>query len=381
MTTIALISDQHISRSSRWEEGLRILDWIASELDERRPDVICLGGDMFDARPTAEEWMAAARWLMRLADVAPVFGVYGNHDVPMSMSVFPHLNTRYPIVIADAPRVEVFGGVAIACLPWPRKANLLAALGGKANHENTAHAATEALRAVLTGLGAELGGHAGHRVFLGHCMVSGSRVSTGQPVAPGSDFEIGLADLSLAKADVYLFGHVHMPQRFSVMGAPGVMPGSPRRTSFGEVENKTFAWVTLDGRDVRVEDVTTPATRMLLLEAEWDAASGTLVGTHRLTDIDGAEVRLRYSVTPDQRDAARARAEEYRTTALARGAIVVKLEEVIATSARARAPEVAQAKTLTDKLRAYWAAKGEDLAEREGKLLDKAGELEKEAAA
>lgn len=381
MTTIALISDQHISRSSRWEEGKRILGWIADELTVRRPDIICLGGDLFDARPTAEEWKEAAGWLMRLADVAPVVGVYGNHDVPMSQSVFNYLNTRHPIIIADEPCVQVVGDTAIACLPWPRKANLLAAMGGNATHDNSAQAATMALRDVLLGFGVQLAGHEGHRVFLGHCMVSGSRVSTGQPVAPGSDFEIGLGDLALAKADVYLFGHIHMPQRFNVGGAPGVMPGSPRRTSFGEVEDKTFAWVTLDGEHVDIEDVATPATPMLLLEATYDPSHGALLGTHRLVDVSGSEVRLRYTVDADQRESARAKAEEYRAHALACGAIVVKLDERVETSVRARAPEIAKAKTLPEKLKTYWLAKGDELAEREASLLNKVEELEKEAAA
>jgi hypothetical protein len=47
---------------------------------------------------------------------------------------------------------------------------------------------------------------------------------------------------------------------------------------------------------------------------------------------------------------------------------------------RARAPEVSKAKTLPDKLRAFWGAKGEALGEeREDRLLGKLNELESEA--
>jgi len=381
MTTIALISDQHICRSSRWEEGLRILDWIADEIARRKPDVVCLGGDLFNARPTSEEWSAAGRWLIRLADVAPVVGVYGNHDVALSQDVFPHLKARNPVMIYDRAEVVRVGDVAIACLPWPRKSVLLSALGRTVGREESEQAATGVLRDVLAGLGVELAAHDGPRVFLGHCMVRGSRVSSGQPVI-GGDFEIGLEDIALARADAYLFGHIHMPQRFDIMGAPGVMPGSPRRTAFGEVEDKTFAWVTLDGHSATIEDVVTPATRMLLLEADWDSEHGVLIGSHRLVDVDGAELRFRYRVSPDQRTAARVRAEEYRTEALARGAIVVKLEERVDVQQHARVPEVASATTLAEKLEALWKARDVELDnERKGRLLGMAEGLELEVAA
>jgi hypothetical protein len=43
---------------------------------------------------------------------------------------------------------------------------------------------------------------------------------------------------------------------------------------------------------------------------------------------------------------------------LAEGAVSVKLEPQVTTTVRARAPEVASARTLREKLCLYWAAKG-----------------------
>lgn len=383
---LALVSDQHITRASRWEEGLRILDWIADTLAERKPDVIALGGDLFDGRPTSEEWVVAARWLMRLADVAPVVGVYGNHDVQASLDVFPSLRARHPIAIYSAPAVHHVAGAAIACLPWPRKGDLLAALGQPVSHEQAGQVATEALRAILLGMGAQLEAHPGPRVFLGHCMVRGSRLSTGQPIMPGTDFEVGLEDVALAKAQAYLLGHVHCPNRFDVLGAPGVMPGSPRRTSFGEVEQKTIALVTIEGDRVDVEDVVTPCTPMLLLETQWAPAHvglpGDVVVPAGFTDfayapVSGAEVRFRYHVEAEHRDAARAAAADVRALLTGAGAVVVKLEEVVEASVRARAPEVAAARTVADKLRAYWRAKDDEPSPtRAARLVSRLGELE-----
>lgn len=393
---VAIIADSHFTERSRFAECIRIHEWIAETVAELDVHLVLHSGDVFDAKSTPTERRAVADWLTAVADVAPVVIVRGNHDALTDLQIMSRLRTHHPIIVEEAAGVHVVetavGPAAVACLGWPRKAELLTRVSAGVDSST---AASEALRAVLTGMGAELAEHDCPRILLTHAMVSGSRTSTGQPLV-GCDLELGISDLALARPHFGALGHIHMGQDWTQGDVPFVYPGSPRRTAFGETEAKgfvlaNFEWFDgeLDGEDAPGarwacegwDIIDTPATTMLLLEAEWDAASGTLVGTHRLTDIDGAEVRLRYSVTPDQRDAARARAEEYRTTALARGAIVVKLEERVEASVRARAPEIAQAKTLTDKLRAYWAAKGEDLAEREGELLDKAGELEKEAAA
>ena len=370
MIRIAHISDSHFDHSSRWEETLRIHQWIADDIRARGVDLITHGGDLFHARPNPEEWRAAAEWLRSLADIAEVVGVYGNHDVASSLAVYPFVRAGHPITIYDAPTVHRVGELSIACLPWPRKAALLAALGEAVPPEQVSQAALTAMRDILAGFA-----HAdGERVFLGHCMVRGSRLHSGQPLAPGSDFEIGLEDLALARANAYLFGHVHAMNRYMIGGAPGIMPGAPRHTTFGEPGETFYAIVTLDGGKAHVELVETPATRMLLFEAEWNGTA--LVGLHRFADVAGAECRLRYHVPADQREAAAARAKEDRDIMIANGAVVVRVEEVVEAAVRARVPEVAAAVTLDDKLRALWRAKGIELGDREPRVLGRLAELE-----
>jgi hypothetical protein len=90
-------------------------------------------------------------------------------------------------------------------------------------------------------------------------------------------------------------------------------------------------------------------------------------------NLSGAEVRFRWLVEPEHRQAARAAAERWRCEAFGAGAITVKLEEVVMAETRARAPEVAAAPTLREKLRALWASRGEQASDR---LLSMVGELE-----
>ena len=95
MTTIAFIADSHFDSSpgGRFEECCRLHDWIASDLAERRPNLILHGGDLYERRSTAVERTAAAAWLQRCAEVAPVVIVRGNHDQPGDIELLARLVT------------------------------------------------------------------------------------------------------------------------------------------------------------------------------------------------------------------------------------------------------------------------------------------------
>jgi len=376
---IAVIADSHFSERSRWEECQRIHDWIAADLAQRGVGLVLHSGDLFDAKSTPSERLAVAGWLSRVAEQAPVVVVRGNHDALGDIELMGRIRSRHPIIVDEAAGVHVVAGVAVACLAWPRKAELMARLGA-VGHEATEQVTSEALKTVLLGFRQQLEQHGGPSILLTHAMVRGSKTSTGQPLV-GCDMELSLEDLTLAGANFIALGHIHQHQEWeSAEGTPIVYPGSPRRTAFGEGERKGYLVIhtqtSQDHRECQHEFIETPATPMVLVEASWNAELARLVGTHRLLDVSGAEVRFRYTVPAEHRDAARSRAEEYRAYAVERGALYVKLEEVVQTTVRARAPEVAEAKTLADKLRAYWHAKGEELGDREQVLLGKASVLE-----
>ncbi|NUP13817.1 MAG: hypothetical protein HOW73_47890 [Polyangiaceae bacterium] len=385
MSTIALISDQHFDRSSRWEEHLRIMSWIVAELRENRPATILLGGDLFERKPTPEEMRAAIDWVRELADIAEVVGVYGNHDVENSLYPLTKLDTRHPVTIYAEPAVHETKWGAIACLPWPRRAQLLASIGAEVDHETANQIAFEALQNVLRWLGSEAESRAegGARVLLSHCQVRGARVSTGQPLAPGADFELGLEDLALARADAYLFGHIHRRTEdgeWTIAGAPALYAGSPRRTAFGEVETKSYALVDVSKRPVWVDLVETPCAPMLLLEetaVDGSFPGGPLAHYDGVCTPRGAEIRFRYTVESQHRDAARADAEHWRKTWLECGAVSVKLEEVVRATLVARAPEIARATTLDAKLDALWKSRDVELDdERRARVFDRLRQIE-----
>lgn len=380
MTRIGHIADVHFDFSSRWEECLRITGWIADDVAARVVDLITIGGDLFERRPLPIETKAAAEWIIALAEQAPVVIVAGNHDVTDSLAVMGRLEAEHGIYIYDRPGVRELAGVAIACLPWPTKAGVLSSLpdGGKDAGEQ---AAGDALRVILRGLGALIADHDGPRILLAHAMIRGSRTSTGQPLC-GMEFELGLEDLGMVEADAYLLGHIHMPQSWEVNGAPVIYPGSPRRTAFGEVEDKGY--VILDCKGLRGDrvswtPVTTPCTPMLLLESTW-TPDGFLSPWIEYVAPDGAEIRWRYEVASDMRDAARSAAAVTTAELKAAGAITVKVEEVVTPTTRARVPEIAVVQSLPEKLDALWRCQNYDPRDRRQALLAKVAELEKEVA-
>lgn len=379
MSQIALISDQHFDRSSRWEEHLRIMEWIARDMAARRPSTILLGGDLFERRPTPEEMNAAVDWVRALANVADVVGIYGNHEPEGSLYPLTRLETEHPVTIYSEPAVHRAAWGAIACLPWPRRAHLLASLGDVTS-ETANQVAVVALQNLLRGLGnqAEEAAEGGARVLLAHCQIRGARLSSGQPLAPGADFEIGLDDLSLARADAYLFGHIHRRTEigeWAINGAPALYAGSPRRTAYGEIETKSYALCDVASRPVSVDLVATPCREMVLLTGRWN---GEYLEVDQDLPTGPADVRLRVEVSSDQRDAARAAAADVERDLTGRGC-AVKVEEKVIATVRARAPEVAKGRTTEEQLTAMWATKRPELdEERRGRLFGKLSTIRQE---
>ena len=198
-------------------------------------------------------------------------------------------------------------------------------------------------------------------------MVRGSQSSTGRELT-GCELEVGLEDLALARADLYALGHVHKHQFWDVAGAPAIYPGSVYRHDFGELEPKGYVVAEFDGRRlVGWQFVETPAVRMVHLEAEWFddhiGLPGDVIVPAGLSrdwspeEVVGAEVRLRYRVDADHRDAARRAAQVEADALRAAGAVSVKVEECVEATNRSRTPEVARAVTLVDKLERLWEAR------------------------
>ena len=393
MHRVAIVADSHFHEHSRFDECTTVHDWIADDAAARGVDLTVHTGDLYERKSTPAERRAACNWVQRMADFAPVVVVRGNHDAIGDLPLLERLRAPHPIHVVESVGVLRAGGVVVGCLGWPQRANLhtMLAAAGRADVEA---ASADALRAVLRGLGAEIEryreAYDGCPTMLAaHAMVDGARVSTGQPLV-GCDFSLGLGDLALAGAGFYALGHVHCGNDWDVAGAPAVYPGSPRRTAFGELEAKHYVIAEHDGERWTYERIETPARRMVHVEAQWldelppgpvreSFPNGGLNFTTDPISHGGAEVRFRYEVPKDRRGQAKAHAQIIEENMKAMGAHSVKLEEVVIVETRARAPEVAEAKTLPERLDAFWRSKSIDVGARRESILDKLTTIETEA--
>jgi DNA repair protein SbcD/Mre11 len=380
MKRVAVVADSHFHEHSRFDECIAVHKWIAEDAGQRGVDLVVHTGDLYERKSTPAERQAAADWIQLMADFAPVVIVRGNHDAIGDLPLLERLRSTHPIQVVETVAVLTVAGIVVGCLGWPQRANLHMMLPGS-GREAVELESSAALRAVLRGLGAEIEryreayGAECPTMLAAHAMIDGSRVSTGQPLV-GCDFSIGLSDLALANAGFYALGHVHCGNDWDIAGAPAVYPGSPRRTSFGELEAKHYVIAEHDGECWTYERIETPARRMVHLEARY--SHGTLEFQNSALVSPGCEVRLRYYCQRGDREAARAIALAVEK-GLLKEAHSVKLEECLVVESRARAPEVAEAKTLPDRLDAYWKSKSVDVGERRSGLFEKVNVIETES--
>lgn len=379
---LALCSgDHHFCERIRFEECVRIHRWMVELARSEKPDVFLSGGDIYERASTPLEREAVAEWLTAMAEICPVVISKGNHDRARDVELMRRLRTKHPIVVEERAGVHLVAGAAIGAIAWPEPAYLTAKAESS---EQASQDLRLALTNILRGLGSQLADHDGPRILLGHLMVDGSVTSTGQPLL-GQPINVSLTDLALAQAHLGIVGHIHKAQAFDVSGAPHWYPGSPFRTSFGQLEQKLVLLAEFDGAALRsVREIETPATPMVQLDNEWGLVGSEpgwmLGGTGLSRDARGCEIRFRYRVANDRREAARAAAERWRLQWIDEGALLVQVEQEIVVETRARMPTVVAAVLPAEKLEAYWAAKGFVPGERREPLLAKFAELEKKAS-
>lgn len=368
-TTLVHIGDFHAAPGPRNADRYRALDQIIRQsLQLPRLGAWLWPGDLFDAASTAEDRNALDERLVQMANAAPVVLCDGNHDKPGDLDGFARLKANHPISVISRPHVQVLRlatgeMAAVFVLPYPHKAGLAAA--GLAPGD-VVHTAADLLEPIFMAAAAQLEDcrAAGMlTLMIGHVNVAGAIASTGQPNI-GREIELNPTHLDRLGPIPKLLNHIHKPQE--IHGAH--YAGSVARMDYGEIEEKsyivvefdrlidndeTFPWTwslerkpidvapmfhvtgTLDRVCFSIDDASyaNPAIRSRLVEADWS----------------GADVRVRYTFKASDRQALALDT----LPKLFAGALRLKLEGIAEPDRELRAPEVAAAKTLPEKLAAY----------------------------
>jgi hypothetical protein len=308
-------------------------------------------GDLNDARMTIEDRNRLAAVLIDLARIAPVVICDGNHDLPGDLDIFEHLGGRYPIYVIHVPhclRIELATGedATIFVLPYPQKAGLVSA--GIATGDVVSTAA-DLLEPIFMQAAAELEtarAQGDLTLMIGHVNIAGSIASTGQPNI-GHEIELNPKHLDRLGDIPKLLNHIHKPQE--VAGAH--YAGSVCRLNYGEAEEKSFIVLTVDAAGWSIE-------RQPIDVAPMHHVTGVLTRAgFRFDDAEcdqrlswaGCDVRVRYTYKASEK----ASLDDSVIHALFSSALRLKVEGVAIADRELRAPEVAAAKTLPEKLAAY----------------------------
>lgn len=210
-------ADWHLGRTLHrlplLEAQRAVVDHLVELARAEAVDAILLAGDVFDrALPPVEAVRVAGDALRRLAEVAPVLVVSGNHDSAGRLGFAAeliaaggvHLRTDPARVAEPVVLHDEHGPVALYGLPYLDPDLTRDALGAERSHEAVLRAAMDRVRA-------DLAGRDGARaVVVAHAFVQGGEASESE-----RDISIGGAETAPASVfggvDYVALGHLHRP--------------------------------------------------------------------------------------------------------------------------------------------------------------------------
>jgi DNA repair protein SbcD/Mre11 len=296
-------SDWHLGRTthgrSRAPDHDRAIAEILDAARDARPHLILHTGDLFDAsRPGYEEMTRGIDALRRLAELAPVLVLCGNHDSPALFRVFARLHGedgRIGFAAEPRPAPWRYPGdegeeIRVAALPFVHQNRAIRQF----EHDPADWAAAyldriaRAWGHLNVGLAQGLDAERHVLVTAAHLHLAGARLAGSERLVHFSDGYAAQPE-HLPHASYTALGHIHRPQEIPG-GAAGRYAGSPIPLDFGE-EGEAKGAVLVEarpGRPARIETIPLSGGRPLL----------TLTGSlddlpRRAEDARGALVRVR----------------------------------------------------------------------------------------
>ena len=258
-------ADWHLGRSFHGEGLLAAqaawVEWLVDLAASSAVDAILVAGDLYDrALPPVDAVTLADEALERLAAIAPVVAVSGNHDSATRLGFGARLLARSGLHLRTDPARSgepvVVGGLAVYPIPYLEPD----AVRGVLEVEERGHGVvlTAAMELVRVDLARRPAGT--RAVVVAHAFVAGAVASESE-----RDLAIGGAasvpPSTFAGADYLALGHLHGPQ---AVGSSGRYAGSPLPFSFSEATHrKSVALVDLADAAPAVELVACPVPRPL----------------------------------------------------------------------------------------------------------------------
>lgn len=309
-------ADLGVAPGDRLREQEQVWRAIAELATEREVNAILFAGDAFEGPMPTPEHYAAFQRSLRFAD-CPVIAVTGNgkHDSAMRSTTAPEVITADGFEIHVEPVLRAVAGTVVALMPWASVARIVASRGGDLSRDDVNEYAAELLLRVAADLLEEAQrDYPGYPVVLmTHFSIGGATLPTGLSTDLLREPVLDLAALEAIGFDAIVAGHIHKPQELATTPDEPNMPifyvGSPLPLNFGEADYEHGVWI-LDGWEQRLtnggvvhgfapEFVPLPSRPFVKLDVDGDRLAAGL-GLGDLASIDGAFVKLRYSVDETQ---------------------------------------------------------------------------------
>jgi len=293
-------ADWHLGRGFHGESLLAAhaawVDWLVDLAAASSVAAIVVAGDLYDrALPPVDAITLADDALARLAAIAPVVVVSGNHDSATRLGFASSLLSRAGLHLRTHPGrsgepVVIGGELALYPIPYLEPDAVRTALG--VDERGHAPVLTAAMKLVRADLARRPAGT--RAVVVAHAYVAGAQASESErDLTLGGAASVPAA--TFAEADYVALGHLHGPQR---AGENARYAGSPLAFSFSEATHtKSVVLVELAGEVPVVELVACPVPRPLarvrgtLEELLGDAA-------HEAAEAAWVEVTLTDAVRP-----------------------------------------------------------------------------------
>lgn len=367
-------SDWHVTEGPRFDRVLAALDRMVSIGEGEEVDLWVIAGDLFHTdlphrAPTPRELVAVGERIRQMSVSAPVVIVYGNHDVEQALAPLAWTACTHPVRVVDRPEITmVREGVPVLCLPYPQKRHFIAARGPGAV-EGQRQEAGQSIELLLRGL---LAG-ASVPLAVAHINVAGARTGGGE-VLIGREIEIAPAVLAELPVGYWALGHIHQEQD---MGPTAGYCGTPVQQNFGDSARVGFRIVEINESGGDLKFVPLGDGELVTVEAWWEPV-GPDAFKWVLDFAGGAaaaaaavEMKVVGHCRESERDVATLAGLEAQARADFPAVPSIRCQRIIEPETRAaRGEVVAQARTVMDKVEAYWStlSPGPDADERAAAL-------------
>ena len=371
----AHLGDIHLEEDHYFADTTHCLEWFVVDAMESHTNLFVVNGDLTTYKATIKERNVWVDMLIRMANHAPVVLVAGNHGAELDDDpyVLAKAKSTYPIFLCVKPEFIELDDVSIAVFPYPRKAGFV----GTPEESRLSEAFVGQLQEFNQRFALRPGSF---HLFFGHFGVAGAKVSSGQPLV-GQCAEYPLDPLRGLQAQYVGLSHIHLRQQL----APRVWyVGSLSRCDYSEQEDKGYHLVTLkepvlrpDLSDLDVEFRLSPTRNMVELRAVYENGEFHFKNPLDPARLNDARVKLVVTVAKGLHESlSREEQERLREQLLKANPAELKVKIEHEPEGPTEIVPLRLAKTAEDKLRAYWAIKGEPPVERQERLLAKLAQIE-----